>query len=246
LTDKPMTIYEHLNDLRKTLIISLAAWLIISTAAYFGFQDRIFDFLTAPLREMDLKLVMTTPFEGFMVKIKASCFAGILFSLPVILWEIWKFVLPALHTHEKKYLLLIVPPSLILFVAGMAFSYYFVLGVALKFLIMTAGSGFIPMLGASKYLGFIIGVLLPFGFVFQLPLLSFVLTRIGLITYKTMAKKRKYAIVLIFIIAAVITPTPDVVTQCLMALPMVLLYEISILISRLARKKQVPAHPEKS
>lgn len=236
--DQPMTVIEHLQDLRKTLIISLVAWLLFTAAAYFIFQDRIFDFLTQPLQEMDLKLVIMTPFEGFMAKLKAACFAGLFFALPVILWEVWRFVLPALHTKEKKYLLIIVPASLVLFVFGLAFSYYLVLGVALKFLILTAGSGFIPMLGASKYLGFVVSILLPFGLVFQLPLAALFFTRIGLITHKGMIQKRKYAIVLIFVIAAVLTPTPDIITQSLMALPMILLYEISILISWLCRKRQ--------
>lgn len=235
--DKSMTVVEHLEDLRKTLIISIVAWLIFTAGAFFVFQDKIFDFLTLPLQEMDLKLVIMTPFEGFMAKLKAAALAGLLFALPVILWQIWRFILPALHTHEKKYLLIIVPFSLIFFVAGLAFSYYMVLGVALNFLIMTAGSGFIPMLGASKYLGFVMSLLIPFGIVFQLPLGAFFLTRIGLITHKFLKKKRKYAIVLAFVLAAVLTPTPDMVTQILMALPMILLYELSILISWLFRKK---------
>jgi len=238
--DHQMTVIEHLQDLRKTLIISISAWLLLTTASYFVFQDKIFDFLTLPLTEMDLKLVILTPFEGFMAKLKAACFAGLFFALPVILWQVWRFILPALHTKEKRYLLVITPASLILFTAGMAFSYYFVLGVALKFLIITAGYGFIPMLGASKYLSFVISFLLPFGFVFQLPLAAFFLTRIGLISHKKLSAKRKYAIVLSFILAAVLTPTPDIITQILMALPMLLLYEISILISWLSRTKQKP------
>lgn len=236
--DQPMTVIEHLEDLRKTLIISISAWLVLTTVAFFVFQDQIFAFLTLPLREMDLKLVIMTPFEGFMAKFKAASFAGLIFALPVILWEVWRFVLPALKTKEKRYLLIIVPFSLIFFVLGTAFSYYYVLGVALNFLILTAGSGFIPMLGASKYLGFVVSMLLPFGIVFQLPLAALFLTRIGLITHKTMSQKRKYAIVLIFVIAAVLTPTPDIVTQSLMALPMILLYELSILISWLCRKRK--------
>ncbi|MGI6686602.1 MAG: twin-arginine translocase subunit TatC [Bacillota bacterium] len=233
--DKPMSVVEHLQDLRKTLIISISAWLILTTAAFLVFQERIFDFLTLPLQELELQLVILTPFEGFMAKLKAAAFAGLFFALPIILWQVWRFILPALQAKEKKYALVIVPVSLILFTAGIAFSYYFVLGVALKFLILTAGYGFIPMLGASRYLSFVISVLLPFGFIFQLPLAALFLTRIGLITYKTMSAKRKLAIVLTFVIAAVLTPTPDMITQTLMALPMILLYELSILISWLSR-----------
>jgi len=236
--DQGMSVVEHLQDLRKTLIISISAWLVLTSVAFFVYQDRIFDFLTLPLQEMDLKLVIMTPFEGFMAKFKAASFAGLIAALPIILWEVWRFVLPALKTKEKIYLLVIVPISLVFFISGMAFSYYYVLGVALNFLIMTAGSGFIPMLGASKYLGFVISMLLPFGVVFQLPLASLFLTRIGLITHKTMSQKRKYAIVLIFVMAAVLTPTPDIVTQSIMALPMILLYEISIIISWLFRKRK--------
>ncbi|MEL7567538.1 MAG: twin-arginine translocase subunit TatC [Dehalobacterium sp.] len=236
--DQPMTVVEHLNDLRKTLIVSITAWLVLTGVAFFVYQDLIFDFLTLPLREMDLKLVIMTPFEGFMAKFKAAGFAGLIFALPVILWQIWRFILPALKTKEKIYLLVIVPFSLLFFVCGVAFSYYYVLGVALKFLIITAGSGFIPMLGASKYLSFVTAMLLPFGLVFQLPLAALFLARIGLINHKTMSQKRKYAIVLIFVIAAVLTPTPDIVTQSIMALPMILLYEISIIVSWVFRKRK--------
>lgn len=234
---REMTLVEHLQDLRKTLIIAILAWLIFTAAAFFLYQEQIFGFLTLPIQEMDLKLVIITPFEGFMAKFKAASFAGLFFALPIILWQVWRFILPALETKEKRYLLVIVPISLIFFISGVAFSYYFVLGIALNFLIITAGSGFIPMLGASKYLGFVIAMLLPFGIVFQLPLAALFLTRIGLINHKMMSKKRKYAIVIIFIIAAVLTPTPDVVTQSIMAIPMLILYELSIIISWLFRKK---------
>jgi len=234
--DKPMTIIEHLNDLRKALIISIIAWFLCTLAAYFGFRDEIFRLISLPIDRLGLDLVILTPFEGFMVKLKAAMFAGTLFALPVILWQVWTFILPALHTHERRYLLIIVPISLVLFLGGAAFSYFTVLGVALRFLIITAGEGFIPMLGASKYLSFVLAVLLPFGLVFQLPLISLFLTRIGLVTYKFLSGKRKYALLLSFIIAAVLTP-PDVFTQIMMALPMILLYEISIWISWLAKRK---------
>lgn len=232
-----MTVVEHLQDLRKTLIISLSAWLIFTGLAFFLFQEQIFDYLTYPLQKMDLELVILTPFEGFMAKLKACAFAGLIISLPVILWEVWRFILPALNAKEKKYLILIVPFSVLLFIGGAAFAYYVVLETALNFLILTAGSGFIPMLGASKYLTFVTAILVPFGIVFQLPLAAFFLTRMGLITHKTLRQKRKYAVVLSFVIAAVLTPTPDIVTQSLMALPMILLYEISIFIAWLFRKR---------
>lgn len=235
--DQPMTLVEHLQDLRKTLIISFAAWLILTGLAFFLFQEQIFSYLTYPLQKMDLELVILTPFEGFMAKMKASAFAGLIFALPIILWQVWCFILPALNTREKKYLIVIVPFSVLLFLGGAAFSYYLVLGTAFNFLIITAGSGFIPMLGASRYLSFVVAILIPFGIIFQLPLVAFFLTRIGLITHKTLLQKQKYAIVLSFVIAAIVTPTPDIVTQSLMSLPMLLLYEISILIVWIFRKR---------
>ncbi|MCR6546462.1 twin-arginine translocase subunit TatC [Dehalobacterium formicoaceticum] len=235
--DQPMTVVEHLKDLRKTLIISLSAWLIFTGAAFFLYQDQVFDFLTYPLQQMSLELVILTPFEGFMAKLMACAFAGLIISLPVILWQVWRFILPALKAKEKKYLIVIVPFSVLLFLGGAAFSYYFVLGTALNFLILTAGSGFVPMLGASKYLSFVTSLLVPFGIVFQLPLAAFFLTRMGLITHQTLRQKRKYAIVLSFVIAAIVTPTPDIVTQSLMALPIILLYEISVFITWLFRKR---------
>lgn len=239
MQDNPMTMIEHLKDLRKTLIISLTTWCILTVVTFFGFQDQIFDFLSLHIKAMELKLVILSPLEGFMVKLKSSFFAGLLFSLPVILWEVWRFILPALNSYEKKYMLVIFPSSLVLFLAGVGFSYCLVLGVALKFLVMTAGEGFIPMLGAAKYLGFVISLLLPFGIIFQLPLITLFLTYIGLITPKIMAAKRRYAIIVIFVMAAVFTPSPDILTQTIMAFPMIILYEISILISRLVLRKKV-------
>lgn len=244
MSDIAMGLTEHLNDLRKTIIKSLIGWFIITLITYIGYKNEIFDFLITPINKLGFQLVILTPFEGFMVKLKASLIAGVVFSLPIILWEIWKFILPALHAHEKRYLLLIVPSSVMLFLFGIGFAYYTIFDIVLNFFLITAGEGFTPMIGASKYLSFLTSFLLPFGVIFQLPLVVMFLTRIGLITPKMLIEKRKYAIVIMFVLGAFLTP-PDFISQTMMALPMILLYEISIIISRITKAQKISKEEER-
>lgn len=244
MEDKSMTITEHLEELRRVLIVCLTALGLATVVTYFGFRSQLLALLTRPVKDLGVSLVYITPWEAFFTSIKISFLAAIFLALPVILWQIWSFVLPALHPHERRLVYIIMPFSLLLFAGGIAFGYYVVFPAALRFLLVTVSEGFQPLITISKYLGFLTTFVLPFGLVFQLPLVVVLLTKLGLVTPRFLVKNRKLAILIIFILAAVLTPTPDVISQLLMGLPMVLLYESSIWLSYLVRRRQEKAESE--
>lgn len=235
--EKNMPLLQHLNEMRKMVITSLAAWLIAAMVIFFFFGDQVFQWVTLPLTRLDLKLIIISPMEGFTVKMSTCLFAGFVLTVPLILRQIWLFVSPALYPHERRRIIITLGCSFFLFLAGMAFAYTLFLGVALQFLLFTAGAGLSPMLVAGKYFNFLMAVLIPFGLAFQMPVIFWLLTRMGLITHGRLQKSRRVAVVSILIIAAVLTPTTDIVSLTLMAGPLYLLYEISVLISYLSRKK---------
>ncbi|MHB8075164.1 twin-arginine translocase subunit TatC [Desulfosporosinus fructosivorans] len=238
--DSNLPLLEHVLALRKVLIISAYAIVIGSIIGWF-FSDLVFAYLARPVTLLqDIKFITTTPMEPMLVKVKVSMFIGVCLALPVLMWQIWSFVLPALKQNERKYLYIIVPSSVLLFLGGAALCFYVVLPIGIKFLIY-AGLGGVqstPFLTKTSYLGFILTFLLTFGLVFQLPIVLLILIRIGILSPQILAKKRRWAILTIVIMAVVISPTPDLVTQLLMAGPMYLLYEISIWLGYLVARNR--------
>lgn len=237
-----MAVMEHLEELRRVLIVSIISTTIMAVVAYF-FCDRILAVLLEPLTRMEQKVYFTGITEAIFVKIKLSFFAGFLAALPVILWQIWSFIVPALKKNERVYFTLFVFISFICFFGGIVFGYLGVYRMGILFLLQFAGPELAPMLTIDKYISFTISFLLPFGLVFEFPLISFILARLGLLSYRILAKNRRYAILGVVILSAVITPTPDVITCLIVSGPMYLLFELSALIvrvveRRLARKKQ--------
>ena len=228
--DSNLPLLEHVLALRKVLLMSAYAVVFGSIIGWF-LSDLTFAYLAGPVTLLeDIKFITTTPMEPMLVKIKVSMFIGITIALPVLLWQIWSFVLPALKQNERKYLYFIVPSSFLLFLAGAALCFYVVLPIGIKFLLYAGGGALqsTPFVTKTSYLSFIITFLLTFGLVFQLPIVLLILIRIGVLTPQALAKKRRWALLGIIILAVVISPTPDLVTQFLMAGPMYLLYEISI------------------
>ena len=177
------------------------------------------------------------PAEAFFTYIKVAIFVGFLIALPVVLYQIWRFVLPALIGMERYLLSVIVPVSLILFLAGIAFSFFLVLPAAVKFLVGFSTQELQPMFSIKQYFDFVIAFLLPFGFIFELPLAIVLLAKVGIVSSKFLAKQQRIVIFLTFVIGAVISPTPDIFSQCMIAIPMILLYEISYVIVRFGMKK---------
>ena len=227
-----MSIIAHLTELRKRLIRSLIAVALGSGIAYYFIED-IMHILTGPAG----KLYYMQPAEAFFTYIKVSIFVGFLLALPVVLYQIWRFVLPALIGMERYLISVIVPISLILFLTGIAFSFFLVLPAGIKFLMGFSTTELQPMFSIKQYFDFVIAFLLPFGFIFELPLAIILLAKVGIVSSKFLAKQQRLVIFLTFVIGAVISPTPDVFSQSMIALPMILLYEISYVIVRFIMKK---------
>ncbi|MDD3652864.1 MAG: twin-arginine translocase subunit TatC [Desulfotomaculaceae bacterium] len=237
-----MPVMEHLEELRRVLIVSIISTTVMAVVAYF-FCDRILAILLEPLTQLDQKVNFTGITEPIFVKIKLSLFTGFLAALPVILWQVWSFIVPALKKNERVYFTLFVFISFISFFGGIAFGFLGVFRYGVVFLLKFAGPELFPMLTISKYISFTISFLLPFGIIFEFPLTAFVLARLELLSYDFLAKNRRYALLITVLLSAVITPTPDIITCLFVSGPMYLLFEASALIvrvveRRLARRKQ--------
>ncbi|MDY6879927.1 MAG: twin-arginine translocase subunit TatC [Desulfatiglans sp.] len=227
----------HLEELRKRLIACAVAAGIGFVVAYF-FSEKLFHLLIMPLTKVMPEgdpLIFTNLPEMFITYIKVSLITGILAAAPVIFYELWMFVAPGLYEKEKKHVVPFVISSTLLFVGGALFGYFVVFPFGFKFFMGFTNEYVKALPSVKQYFGFSIKLLLAFGLVFELPVVIFFLTKIGVITTDLLKRKRKYAILLTFAVAAILTP-PDVVTQFMMAGPLILLYEIGILVSRLARK----------
>lgn len=227
-----MSLIGHLEELRRRLIIIIAAIAIGSTACYF-YAAEITALITAPAG----KLYYMNPSEAFFTYLKVSFFAGFLLALPVVMYQLWAFIVPAMTNNERTAGIFLVPASIIFFFIGLFFSYSLVLPAGIKFFMGFATENLQPMFSIGQYLSFVISFLVPFGFIFELPLFILVLAKLGIINSRFLVAKRKMVLVLSFVLGAVISPTPDVVSQTMVAVPVVLLYEISIVIVKYILRK---------
>lgn len=228
------TIIEHLEELRKALIISVVAILIAAVGSFY-YSEQILSIVIAPLKALNENLVVTGVTEAFFVKLKLSLLAGFVIAFPVVVIAIWGFFKPALFPHERKYIYLLFPISLLLFTGGVLFAYFGILRLVLNFFIYIAGSNLDTMFKVDQYVSFVMAFTLPFGLVFELPVVVFFLTKLGIIRHEMLAGNRKYALLVIVIMAAALTPGPDPVSQMFMAVPVYLLYEISIWVAKFSR-----------
>lgn len=236
MNDQPMSVLEHLNALRRVLIISLISTIPGAIVGWMV-REQILNIITRPVRAMNYKLVYIGATEALTAEIKIAIFAGMVIASPVIAYQFWKFVLPALHANEKRYIVTFVPLSLLLFVGGIAFGYYTVYNFAIQFLLSFGGEGLTPMLSLSKFLSFAFWFLIPFGLMFEMPLLIMALARLGIVSPEFLGSKRKVALLLSFVIAGIATPTTDMITQGIMGGAMFLLFEISIWLAYLVRPR---------
>jgi|TARA_B000000460_G_scaffold239468_1_gene204110 sec-independent protein translocase protein TatC len=236
-----MSFLDHLDELRKRLVrtvLGILAGFLIA----FGFIKYIFEFIMVPLQQVlpeGGKLVYTEPAEAFFLYMKIAALAGLVLATPFTLTQVWLFISPGLFKHEKRFAIPFVVFSTMFFIVGALFSHYAVFPLAWKFFagFSTDYMEFLPKIGPvfSLY----VKMLLAMGIVFQLPTLIFFLARLGLVTPKFLIKNTKYAILIIFIIAAILTPSADPVTQTAMAVPMIMLYGLSILIAHVFRKRSL-------
>ena len=244
MDEKKLPLTSHLQELRKRLILSFIA-IGVGFFVCYALKESLFDILAAPLIKVmpsGSSLIFTSVAEAFFTYMKIAFIAGLILTSPFILYQIWAFVAPGLYRHEKRYVVPFVLAGSFFFALGIFFGYYVAIPIGFKFLLGFATDIIKPMPSMKDYLSFSIKFLLAFGLVFEFPVALVLLARIGVVDAKTLARQRKYAILLIFIFAAVMTP-PDLISQVLMALPLMGLYELSILLSKLFGKKKegVPA-----
>jgi len=233
--ESSMPFLHHLEELRWRLLKSFLA-IVAASIAGFYFSDQIVKFMIAPLG--DTKLYFTEVTGSFYAYLKLSLLTGVLAASPVVFYQLWAFVSPGLYNKEKMQVLPMVAISTFLFLAGAAFCYYAVLPYSLKFLINFSGDLLGPLITIGSYITFAGMLLLAFGICFQLPVAAYFLGRIGLISPAFLRKGRRYAVILILIFAAILTPTPDIATQLMLAVPLYVLYEFSIIIVRFTGKKR--------
>ena len=234
-----MTLTEHLEELRWCLLSSVIAVFVGSVVCYF-FSNAIFDFMVAPLRanlQPGQSLIGTGVTEAFFSEIKVAIAAGVLLSCPYIFFQIWRFIAPGLSGGEKKLVLPFVVCATLFFLGGSYFCYRIVLPVAFKYFVEQYNvMGVTPAIRIGEYFTFFFRMVLAFGVTFELPVFTFFLVRLGLWNYRLMISSFRYAIIAIFVIAAMLTPTPDIINQSLLALPMLVLYVVSIGVAYVWRK----------
>jgi sec-independent protein translocase protein TatC len=241
-TDAKSPFTEHLGELRDRLVRSFIA-VGVGFAVSYAFKEKLFQILTAPLvtameESGNAKMIFTGLPEAFFTYLKVSLLAGIVLATPVLFYQFWMFVSPGLYRTEKKYLLPVVILSIFFFVIGASFGYFIVFPYGFQFFLGFATDTIQAMPSMKEYLSFASKMLLAFGFVFELPLVLTFMARMGLVTVPFLKKNRKYALLLFFVGAALITP-PDVITQIMMALPLMVLYEISIIGARIFGRKPI-------
>lgn len=234
--NKDQTLIEHLTELRKRLIYSLIPFLLAAIASI-SFAKRALWLLRFPARGVIKELAFFSPQEVAIVYLKIAVFSGLFLSLPIILYQAWKFISPALEEEQKRHVVAFVFWTSLVFFIGSAFGYFGLVPVSLKFLIGLAKGELVPVISISKYISFVLALMLGCGLVFEMPVLIWLLTKLGVVNSGMLRRKRKYAVAAIFIAAALITPTTDPFNMCLLAAPMLILYEISIWISRWNRKQ---------
>jgi sec-independent protein translocase protein TatC len=235
------SIIKHFEELRKSIIIALVA-IIVAAVASFSYSELLLTYISRPITMFNQKLVVTGVTEAFWVKLQLSFLAGFIIAFPVVAYAFWRFIRPALYPHERRYIYVLFPTTLLLFGGGVVFAYFGVMPLILKFLLYMAGENLETMLKVDQYVSFVMSFALPFGLVFEMPVVAFFLAKLGIIKYESMAKHRKHALLVIIIVAAALTPGPDPFSQMLMAAPMYLLYEISIWVTRFTgSRKQEPA-----
>lgn len=241
VTDK-MPFLEHLGELRHRIMWSLVA-ILVGLGITLPFVERLMKLIRRPFEQAapGQKLVFLTPTEAFWVYMKVAIIGGLVLAMPVILYQIWAFIAPGLYTHEKRYALPFVAVGSLFFVIGGAFAQLVVIPYAMRFLVSFPGTDLAPMISISSYVDFVLKFTLAFGAVFELPVIITLAARMGIVTPQMLAKNRKYAVLVNFVIAAALTPTPDIFNQFLMAGPLILLYELGIIAARIFGRRPKPA-----
>jgi sec-independent protein translocase protein TatC len=238
-----MGFFDHLEEFRRRLMWSLLAVAVTFLVAWI-YSPTLFQWLEKPILPYLPKgthLAFTTMPEPFILYFRVALYGGIILASPVILWQLWLFISPALYRKEKKYAVPFLLLTLFFFLSGCAFGYLIAFPRVCQFLVgMGTSTGFTPVITINEYLSIASKTIFGLGLCFEMPILIFFLARFGLVTERFLLSKFKYAVLIIFIIAAIITPTPDMMTQCVFAIPMILLYLIGIGIAWMFKKRSSP------
>src|SRR5262245_4587343 len=233
-----MSFLDHLEELRKRIIHSLIA-VAVAFGVCWTFADTLFKIVSVPIRKTGVELIVTSPTEAFNLELKLALLAAVFLGAPFILGQVWLFIAPGLYKHERRYALPFVLSSSVLFVLGGVFGYLIAFPYALQFLIEWARNmGVTPRISASEYFDLFIMVELGLAIIFEIPALIFVLSRIGLVSGRFLLKNTRYAVLLAFVVAAVITPTTDIPNMMMMAVPMVALYLLGVVVAFVFGKKR--------
>mgnify|MGYP001038562008 CR=1 FL=1 len=235
--NKKLTLLGHLEELRKRLLRSLIA-VAVGIAISFPFTPYLFRLLKSRAEGIDLIYTHVAEYLGTYMKLSLYC--GIALALPFLIYQLVMFISPALRAKEKKYLYYLMPGVALFFVGGVAFAYFILLPPALGFLLTFGADIARPLITIENYISVVIRILFSLGLVFEIPLVMFFLSKIGVVTPQWIAKNRKYAFVAAFILGAIITPTMDPINQSLVAGPIIILWEISVWLAKLAQPKKVP------
>jgi sec-independent protein translocase protein TatC len=222
-----MSLMEHLGELRKRLLHSVA-YLTIGFAVAYAFHERLYGFVQAPLDQLHIALNFTHPTDGLNLYLKTAFVGGAILASPFILYQIWLFISPGMYANEKRYVVPFMSATIGLFFAGAWFGYHWVLPGAIKVLIFDFGKRFHPILTIEDYTGFFLAVILGLGICFELPILIFFLALFGIVDGKFLLKHFRYAVLAIFLVSAVICPLQDPFSMCLFASPMLVLYFVGV------------------
>ena len=237
MSDKAVTLVSHIEELRRRIILASVA-VFVGTCVCFYFRDQILAILCRDAGNM----VFITPGEAFFASLKLSLVSGLVISSPIVLYQVWAFISTGLQQRERKLVLLYFPLSLTLFLGGALFCYFIILPFTMRYLLGFATARLQPMISVDRYVSFAGTLIVSTGAAFELPLVIMLLANLGIVSPDGLRRKRKTSIFLLFILAAIITPSPDAVSQILVALPLIILYEVGILLAVLVNpiRKTVP------
>jgi len=239
--EQKTSVLDHIRELRRRLLWSVLVVVIAAFACFF-FVEQIFEILKAPAGDIDLIFIEMT--EGFTTYMKISLVGGIILSMPFLIYQFVMFVIPALTRRERKSVFILLPVITVMFAGGILFAYYYLLPPAVGFLLTFGTEVAEPQIRMSNYVNFITRLLLAIGIMFELPIVTSFLARMGVITSKWLADRRRIMIIFSFVLAAFITPTPDAFNQSIVAGTMIILYEISIWLAKLMQRRRTAAATE--
>jgi sec-independent protein translocase protein TatC len=222
-----MSLMEHLDELRRRIVHS-AAYLAVGFVIAYVFHERLYGFVQEPLDRLHIKLNYTHPMDALNLYLQVSLIGGAILASPFILYQVWLFIAPGLYQKERRFVVPFMAATVGLFLAGASFGYFYVLPGALKILILDFGKRFNPIVTIEEYTGFFLSIILGLGISFELPILIFFLALFGIVSPQFLWKNIRYAILAVFLVAAIITPSPDPWTMCIYAIPMLALYMIGI------------------